>query len=167
VHEKQVRDQAWMWRTFAAVEFVTPDAHPLKQYFRKVVETNMAHYLSIYPAANGLGIVSGGSAFVYSDGGPSTGFAPWQDNFFTYGIGRLVEVGFEAARPLLEFKARWPLNTLNGDYCYVFAANYSLIGRDSASAPIYANHQDLYAKNFPESLRSLGCGSAAWRLSWA
>jgi hypothetical protein len=75
------------------------------------------------PAANKLGWLSNGYAVVYEP----YGVAPWQDDFFTWSIGYLVNLGFDEASAFLLWKLNFVLGRMMGDgYCWLNASTYSL-----------------------------------------
>ena len=151
----QIRGQAWSMRTLGQVAFITPDAHPLKSYFVEKLANNIAYYQGALVTANPnpLGIITeGGSAYAYDNG---LGVAPWQDDFFTSAIGYLVELGFADAKPLLDWKARFPTGRMHGEgYCWINGAPYSLDVRPSTDAPIYATFAELFKVNFANATNS-------------
>ncbi|MDB4884038.1 MAG: hypothetical protein JWL95_2804 [Gemmatimonadetes bacterium] len=162
VHPEQVRGQAWSMRAIGEAAAFTPDDDPLKQYFVDRLSDNLAYYQARYgsgPDANALGINTDGYAFAYADG---TGIAPWQDDFFTSAIGHLVELGFDAARPLLAFKAKFPIGRMSAaGYCWISASVYALIVRDQADAPVFATFAEAYDASVPDAARATPCASQA------
>jgi hypothetical protein len=163
IHAKQIRAQAWGLRTLGLAAYLTPDRHPLKAYFHAAIDENLKYYNSIYPQHNDLGIVARENvAFTYDTIGPDTGYAPWQHSFFTFSVGRLVEMGFADAGQLFEFVTRWHRGVLvNPDFCWVFAVNYTLGVRAARDKPLFGTHAEIYQANVPLDVRKLGCGSAA------
>ncbi|MBN1559660.1 chitobiase/beta-hexosaminidase C-terminal domain-containing protein [candidate division KSB1 bacterium] len=121
----QVRGQAWSLRTLGHAAYITPDAHPLKDYFVTRVQNNIQYYRTTLvenPQANQLGYLEEG-ALLYGD----YGLAPWQDDFFTWAVGHLVELGFADARPLFVWKAKFVLGRMaSDDYCWLNASAYAL-----------------------------------------
>lgn len=158
----QVRGQAWSMRTLAQAAYITPDADPLKAQFNYFLSTNLAWYDANYtnnPSANTLGALAHGYAIVYNS---NTGLAPWMDDFFTSAIGYAVELGFEAARPLLAWKAKFPVARMQASgACWIDAAMMSLKVRDSASAPIYASVAQAYQASHTPDFNALPCAGSA------
>jgi len=159
--EEQVRGQAWGLRTLAEAAYITPDGHPLKAHFRSILDSNLDWYNAQYshnPKANALGFIANGYAVVYAD---ATAIAPWQDDFFTAAVGRVAELGFSKARPLLEWKARFPVARMTGKgACWVSGAMYSMRVRDSQRAPFYATIGEAFRKSDADGVSSLECGGA-------
>lgn len=164
----QVRGQAWSLRTLAEAAYATPDDHPLKAYFVDRVGYNLDWYLAEYPdnaSANALGILANGYAFAYTDG---RGVAPWQDDFFTWATGHVVELGFTEAAPLRDYKSRFVIGRLTDpDFCWVFASMYSMIVRASSSDPVYATFAEAYEQSLrdnysaeADALLAASCGGA-------
>ncbi len=164
----QVRGQAWSLRTLAQAAYITPDDHPLKQYFSERVNNNLNWYnehFSHNPAANALGVLTSGYAFSYQDG---RGIAPWQDDFFTWATGYVYALGFSAAKPILQWKAKFPVaRMIAPGSCWIFAAPYELAVRESKnSKALYATWEEIYRENQGAKknssgtlLSSLACGS--------
>ncbi|MFZ6691544.1 hypothetical protein [Undibacterium sp. SXout20W] len=140
VNWNQLRGQAWGLRTIGEAAFITPDADPLKGLFQSVVTNNLAWFNAHYsnnPDANNLGIIVDGATLVYENG---TGIAPWQDDFFTAAIGRLAELGFPAAKPLLQYKAKFPVSRINGPgFCWIFGSVYKMSVRSTPSGKFFSN----------------------------
>ncbi|MEF9926325.1 MAG: hypothetical protein RR763_09440 [Massilia sp.] len=147
VRWQQVRGQAWSLRTLGHAAYITPDAHPLKAYFTKQVDNNLAFYHAAYVAGNpnrlGLYDGSGRRAFQIN------GSAPWQDDFLTWSFGHLAELGFSKALPILEWKAKYAVGRMTAPgYCWIQGAAYSLKFRDDKGSPPFDNFARLYTANF-------------------
>jgi hypothetical protein len=157
----QVRGQAWSLRGLGEVAAFTPDDDPMKSYFVTRLRNNIDDYTSRYTGsganANALGIITDGYALAYENG---TGVGPWQDDFFTSAVGHVVELGFTEAKDLLAFKAIHPIGRMSAPgYCWIEAAAYQLIVRDSPSSPLYTTFAEAYAKSAPASVIGLDCAS--------
>ncbi|ATQ78944.1 hypothetical protein CR152_17235 [Massilia violaceinigra] len=143
VMSHQVRGQAWSLRSLTQAAYIAPDDHPLKGYFNKIVDNNVDWYTATYVTGNSnqLGFLdnSGGSAVVYGGpGGPKTGMAPWQDDFFTSSVGQAYELGFTKSKTLLDWKARFPVGRMTAPgYCWVDGAEYALSVRATATSPYF------------------------------
>jgi hypothetical protein len=153
VKADQVRGQAWSLRTLGQVAYITPDTHPMKRYFVDRVGYNLDWYNATYSTGNpnNLGVIDGsgqyaGAALVYTTpSGTKTGIAPWQDDFFTWSVGHLVELGFTNAKPLLAWKAKFPIARMTGSgYCWIDGATYSLAIKPSSTSPAYATIGEAY-----------------------
>lgn len=162
----QVRGQAWALRTLAHAAWATPDGDPLKQHFLQVLDANLDWYNANYPAnpqANKLGVIVSGYALGYHDG---NGLAPWQDDFFTAAVGHVAELGFTKARPLLAWKARFPVERMVGaGACWIDGAIYAMKVRDSASAPLYPTIEQAYRASHTPEFLALPCGGTAMAAS--
>lgn len=156
---EQVRGQAWALRTLGEAAYLTPDAHPLKRHFAQILDDNLDWYNATYnhnPQANALGAIVNGYALGYND---KRGLAPWQDDFFTSAVGHVAELGFGKARALLRWKARFPVLRMTGEgSCWIHGAMYSMMVRDSASAPFYGSIGEAYRASMPAEMRALPCG---------
>jgi hypothetical protein len=157
---EQVRGQAWGLRTLGEAAYIVPDGHPLKADFQRILKSNLDWYNAEYTDnrnANKLGFIANGYALVYNNG---TGLAPWQDDFFTSAVGHLAELGFDGAKRLLAWKARFPILRMTAPgACWVGAAVYEMNVRDSASAPFYTTMAQAYKASHPPAVAALECGS--------
>jgi hypothetical protein len=155
----QVRGQAWGLRTIAEAAYIAPDADPLKDHFRRVVDSNLDWYNATYtdnPDADKLGFLSFGYAVVYKNG---TGVAPWQDDFFTAAVGHVAELGFPAAERLLAWKIRFPIGRMSAPgACWVMASMYEMVVRDTQNAPFYPTMAQAFKATHPEAA-ALPCAS--------
>lgn len=154
----QVRCQAWALRTLADAAYITPDDDAFKSYFTQMVQNNLAWYNDTYtnnPDANKLGaIIHGGHAIVYDD---HTRLAPWQDDFVTWAVGHVADLGFAGAEQFLQWKSKFVVDRMaNPDFCWILAAAYNLQVRDTSSSPLYTSIAQVYSSQFP-ALQDLGC----------
>jgi hypothetical protein len=192
VRNEQVRGQAWTLRTLGQVAYITPDTDPMKQYFVDRVGDNLAFYNQTYSNGNPnqLGVLDGSgdhgfaavAYFTPASTTDRTGIAPWQDDFFTWTVGSLVDLGFTDARPLLAWKAKFPVGRMMGPgYCWIDGATYSLAVRPTAASPLYSTLAEAYQSTMRASdgsplVNSTGaryldqsCGSQAqadWRTQY-
>lgn len=154
----QLRGQGWGIRILGEAAYITPDSDRLKGHFLSLVKSNLDFYNKEYtnnPNANKLGIIHHGYSVVYNHG---TGTAPWQDDFFTQGIGHVAELGFEDAYPLLAWKAKFQIGRmLAPGYCWIQAGIYSLKVRDSSSAPFYTTLKQAYESSVDPKVLSMPC----------
>jgi hypothetical protein len=161
VQAGQVRAQAWSLRTIAEAAYITPDNDPQKANLNAIVNYNIDWYNTTYTnnaAANKLGIVVNGYAVEYDS---NTGIGPWQDDFFTAAVGRMVELGFTNAQPLLTWKSKFVVDRMVGTgFCWIEGANYNLKVRDSASSPFYTSIAQVYLASNTSVFAQLACGSA-------
>lgn len=148
----QVRGQAWALREIARAAYITPDDHPLKQYFHDRVLFNIDYNTDLYvnnPDANKLGALRSYDGYKK--------FAPWMDDFYTWMTGHLVELGFIEAKPLRDWKARFPVERMGGTgnngYCYIHAATYRLVV-GPAKDQWWPDFATLYRENFTDNLNA-------------
>jgi hypothetical protein len=162
VKNDQVRGQAWSLRAFGEAAYVTPDDDSMKSYFVGLVNNNLDWYLANYvnsTSANKLGVISNGYALTYNSG---RGLAPWMDDFFTSAVGHLVDLGFTKAKPLLAYKAKFPVDRMMGTgMCWILASQYSMNLRDTTTTPIYQTIAEVYRASNDASLVSLECNGTA------
>jgi hypothetical protein len=158
---EQVRAQAWGLRTLGEAAYIVPDDDPLKAHFTRILKNNLDWYNAEYtdnPGANKLGFIANGYAVVYNNG---TGLAPWQDDFFTSAVGHVADLGFEDAKRLLAWKAKFPILRMTAPgACWTDASIYKLTVRDTPTSPFYTTMEQAWrASHTPEAGR-LACGSA-------
>lgn len=161
VKPDQVRGQAWTLRTVAEAAYITPDNDPQKANFMAIVQHNIKWYNTTYTNnadANKLGVLDHGS-LSYNE---KTGIAPWQDDFFTTSVGRLVELGFADARVLLAWKSKFAVDRMVTDgACWIDAPMYSMKVRDTATTPLYSTFLQVYQANHSSDFLQLQCGGPA------
>ena len=142
----QERAQAWSLRTLGQAAYITPDAHPQKTYFMAKVKNNIAWYSDKYvkgTGANKLGYLEEDLAYA------PYGIAPWQDNFFTWSIGYLAQLGFTEIKPFLEWKTKFVVGMFTDpDYCWLKASAYSLQVSTAGGVP-YKSLGEIFQANFP------------------
>ena len=150
----QVRGIAWSLRTLGQAAYITPDADPMKAYFNERVQHNLAWFDATYAVGrpNALGVIDGSGKYpgpvagYRTPSGANTGIAPWMDDFFTWSVGYLATgLGYEAARPLAQWKAAFPVGRMTAKgYCWIDAAVYALSVRPSAGAALLASLDQAY-----------------------
>nr|WP_297350604.1 hypothetical protein [uncultured Caldimonas sp.] len=149
----QVRGQAWSLRTLGHAAYITPDVHPLKSYFVERVGHNIDWYNATYAVGqpNALGVIDGTGQYAFrsivynTPVGAQTGLAPWQDDFFTWSVGHLAELGFDDALPMLRWKARFPVGRMTDPaFCWIDGAVYALAVRPASNAPLYTSLAQAY-----------------------
>jgi len=147
VRWQQVRGQAWSLRTLGHAAYVTPDSHPLKDYFVKQVDNNLNFYHATYVVGNPnqLGVYDGSGASSFK----VAASAPWQDDFLTWSFGYLTELGFEKALPILQWKAKYAVGRMTTPgFCWIQASAYHLEFRPSAKEPIFSDLTAMHTYNF-------------------
>ncbi len=153
----QVRGQAWTLRTLAQAAYITPDSDTLKSYFTEKLSNNLDYFNEEYtnnPEANKLGWVHW-LAYEYV-------LSPWMDDFFTWSVGHIVELGFSDWQNFVDWKSAFPVNRMTDpDFCYVYASAYHVNARDNANSEYYSTFTELKeAYETEENLDgSLACGS--------
>jgi hypothetical protein len=143
----QVRGQAWALRTLGHAAYATPDSHPLKAYFLKQLDNNLQFYYDAYVVGkpNKLGAYDGSGP----NAAPINGSPTWQDDFLTWSFGYLGELGFEKAKPIFQWKAKYPVGRMTAPgYCWIKATAYSLKIRPDGSDKVFDDFADVYLANF-------------------
>lgn len=157
----QIRGMAWSLRTLSEAAYISPTQDSLKSHFDTFLSNTLDWYNNKYSdnaTANSLGFIANGTVYAYADG---TGIAPWQDDFFTAAVGRAAELGFSKAVPLLTWKAKFPIGRMTAPgACWIKAAMYRMVVRDTATAPVYATMAQAYQSSVPPELHAMACGSA-------
>lgn len=147
-----LRGMAWSYRSLGYAAYITPDAHPFKAYFRDKLMNNLARdQASVDTSGNIFG------TFYLAEG--NNEYRSFFDDFYTWAIGNLVDLGFAPALPILEYKSRFPLGRMGGTggnangYCFQAAPAYTHeMGPDKTS--LYASWAEVYAHN------NSGCAQA-------
>ena len=146
----QLRGQAWTLRTLGQTAYITPDSDPMKPYFVDRVLDNLVWYNAAFPVGNrnALGVYDRGMDLAAPDSG-GAGIQPWMDDYFTWSIGYLAELGFSTAQPLLEWKAKFPVGRMTDPgYCWIDGAVYIMQVRPGPTLPIYSTLGEAYQATF-------------------
>jgi len=150
---QQVRGQAWSLRTLGHAAYITPDASPMKAYFTKQVDNNLNFYHQTYVVGNPnkLGLYDGSGEASFQINGTS----PWQDDYFTWSLGYLAELGFTKATPIFQWKSKYVIGRMTDPgFCWIEASSYFYWFRDSANSPVYDTFAQVYQKTFGEDMRT-------------
>ena len=137
----QIRAQAWGLRTIGHAAYITPDDHPLKDYFVQKLNNNLDWYNANYgnnpPTPLGYLLNS-------PDLGQDNTFATWMDDFFTWTVGHLLNLGFDRAQPIFNYKARFVAGRMTDpDYCWILSGTYWTRARDPNTGLPYQNWLDF------------------------
>ncbi len=161
----QIRAMAWAMRTLGEAAYATPDDHHMKAYFVNHIQYNIDHQTSHEQASPNIFGISTTDNYTWDydmGGGTANAHAPWQDDFFTWTVGHLVELGFTSANWLYDFKSTYPIDRLtNNGFCYVFSAVYTRQFKDASGGALYPDWNTVYLKNHGASLVNLPCGGTA------
>ena len=136
----QVRAQAWGLRTLGHAAYIAPDAHPLKAYFQSKLTNNLDWYVDalVDNAPTPLGYMLNPPGL-----GVDQAFATWMDDFFTWTVGHLANLGFDDAAEIFQYKAQFPVGRMiNPDYCWILASTYWTRARDATSGDPYFTWSD-------------------------
>ncbi len=137
----QIRGQAWSMRTLGHAAFITPDDHPLKNYFIDKLNNNIDWYDATYADMPPTPL-----GYVLNPVGSGKSFATWMDDFLTWSIGHLVNLGFDNAREFFEYKARFPVGRMtNPEYCWTLASTYWTRAVDEATGQQFQTWADYKA----------------------
>ncbi len=165
---QQVRGQAWTLRTLAQAAYILPDDHPFKDYFLEKLGNNANFYKRAYLDGNyvndkGEKIDFSNPLHVLVPRYLDTHGRPWMDDFFTFAVAYTVDLGFEDWRPLLEWKAKYPLARMassDDEYCWIFGATYfARFGTGNGftdNAQWIQSFQEYYDENWGSKTNSQG-----------
>ena len=161
IHGTQIRGQAWALRTLGDAAYILPDRSPLKSFFNAAVENNIRWYNRHYtdnPNANKLHVLANFDAIIYPNSGqPRTGIAVWQQSYFNWALGNLVDLGFHGARKLRKWFARFQINLMTSrHFCWPLAPAYELRVRNTEFNPLYSSLAAVYRNTYPK-LRGISC----------
>lgn len=163
----QLRGQGWSLRTLAQAAAFTPDADPLKVDLTLFLKNNLDCYNVAYsnnPDANKLGVPTQGYSIAYEN---NTRIAPWMDDFFTSAVGHAYDLGFDAAKPLLDWKAKFSVGRMTAPgVCWITGAIYDLTIRDSETTPVYDTLAECYTKRLGDAFMALPCAGPEMASAW-
>jgi|GEM_PF-3600447 len=112
-----VRAIAWSLRDIADAAYITPDDHPLKDYFATILDNNLDHYVEKY-VTNRAEQASGAIEGFFLDGYSPDSVAPWQQDFMAIVLRHMEQRGYSQATELLDwmynFNAGRFINADNG-----------------------------------------------------
>ncbi|RMD79661.1 MAG: hypothetical protein D6809_03065, partial [Gammaproteobacteria bacterium] len=177
---QQVRGQAWTLRTVAQAAYILPDDHPFKAYFEEKLANNAAFYRQAYleggyTQSNGTVRDLANPLHVLVPPDLDQHGRPSMDDFFTFAVAYAVDLGFEAWRPLLSWKAAYPLARMgspDSQYCWIFGATYYVrFGtgkRFDPGAQWIPSFRELYLQNWGNqqaadgtTVKDMPCGGQA------
>jgi hypothetical protein len=136
----QIRAQAWGLRTLGHAAYITPDDHPLKAYFLQKLGNNLNWYEQnvVMNPPTPLGYLLNPS-----DLGLNNTFATWMDDFLTWSVGHLANLGFSNAVPIFEYKAQFPVGRMTDPgYCWILASTYWTRSRDADTGEAFQTWSD-------------------------
>ncbi|MFZ6691559.1 hypothetical protein [Undibacterium sp. SXout20W] len=166
-HSTQVRAQAWTLRDLSYAAYITPDADMFKSQFAQFLSDNLDWYNASHQPngsqPNIFGALVDGDARQYVN---LTSIAPWQDDFFTSAVGRAVELGFDKAKPLLAWKAQFPVKRMiDPGYCWIGASVYTFQVTNQNGGPFFTDMSTAYLASNPPAMTSTPCDSQAMAAS--
>lgn len=159
VHRTQTRGQAWSLRTLADAAYLLPDDAQHKKLFNQAVANNIDWYTKNYvnnPDANKLGAVIESMPYSFQ-GVKRTGVATWQQSFFAWSLGNLVDQRFTGAESVRDWFSRFQIGLMTSPgYCWERASAYNVRIAKKPYADFYETFRDVYEQTSPE-LVSAGC----------
>jgi hypothetical protein len=154
VKSEQVRGQAWSLRTLGHAAYISPDLHPMKQYFVDRVAYNLEYYNTEYTdnsSAPIIGYITNGSAIKRENG--QGRLSPWNDDAFTMVVGWLVDLGFTDAIPLRNWKIRFIYGRFSNHpvFCKQDAATYRYVVQEKyGEGDLLENWASILSATFPD-----------------
>jgi hypothetical protein len=136
----QIRAQAWGLRTLGHAAYITPDDHPLKAYFNAKLANNLSWYQSniVDTPPTPLGYLPTPSSI-----GLENTFSTWMDDFLTWSLGHLANLGFSAAEPIFNYKAKFPVGRMtDSGYCWILASTYWTRSRNIDTGELFRSWSD-------------------------
>ena len=146
----QLRAEGWCLRTMGEAAYLTPDADDLKAYFKQKVVNNLNNYDNVYTNGEGKGDPRWNIFGVFKHTGYSNSMnnsRPWMDDFVTWAVGHLVELGINEAKPLRAWKAQYPVGRMT-KMCYIEAINYSVEVGTNNPDTFFTSWAELYDINY-------------------
>lgn len=138
----QVRAQAWGLRNIGQAGYATPDVDRYKAELVSSIGYNLAFNEGLYPdnpSGNKLGALASFDGYLL--------FAPWMDDFYTWTMGYLVDLGYPAQK-MRAYKGQFPVGRMGTTpYCYVHGAAYHLT-TGTSDTDWFADFNALYVANF-------------------
>ena len=131
-------DMAFSVRTIGQAAYITPEDHPLKSYFKTILLANLNYYHQTYLNDNdyslGCSTLSNTKTIVL------------KDDYFTWALGYLVDLGYTSAYPVLSWKTQFPVlrMTSGDDFCWIFASNTHLQVADTTNGERYHSMKQVY-----------------------
>ncbi len=147
----QVREIAWSLRDYANAAYATPDGHPLKAYFTKLVNENLAHYVKLYAAGTGGDWQGAMEGWFDPSAGQNPENRPWQQDYMAVVLRYAEQRGFDAAGTLLDWMESFVAGRFaSGDQGFDprFGAAYILNMRDAAGTA-YKSWAEVAKASFP------------------
>ncbi len=152
---EQARGQAWSLRTLGQAAYISPNNHPLKQYFIDKIDNNIAYYDAQYTnnsSAPALGFITNGFAIKKESGRGS--LSPWNDDALTTVVQRLTEMGFSNAIPFRDWKVKFVYGRFSNTpiFCQTNAAAYRYVVQDTYQGegfPVANTWSELHNLSFP------------------
>ncbi|WP_199243930.1 hypothetical protein [Bacterioplanes sanyensis] len=186
LRRRQVREEAWVLRSLGQIAYIAPDDNANKQYFNQVVNNNLQYLYDLYVAKNEadrdsvavinrlgyepgplidtFGVRTGEYALVYHHGnGPGV----WQDDFHTWSIGFLRDLGFAKAAEILDKRARFSVERMmDPGYCWMLASvqnGVKLMRRsEQGLATLYGSFAEVFAHTTGIDLSQTPCATRAF-----
>ncbi|WP_157365554.1 hypothetical protein [Zooshikella ganghwensis] len=177
----QVRGEAWSLRALGEAAFITPDNHPMKYYFSKLMNNNLEYLYNLYVARkeadrdsdevkkrlgydpgeliDRFGVRTGEYAVVYKN---KTALSPWMDDFHAWSIGFLKDLGFAKASEVMDKRAKFSVGRMiDPGYCWIFASLQQGIRvlEPNNKAKVLDSFAQAFNKTTSISLNSTPCDS--------
>jgi hypothetical protein len=156
-----IRGQAWAYRNLAHAAVLTPTGHALKSYFDSKLKNNLAYDRWQYadgnsPDANNFGAMYSGEKEGTNE------YRGFYDNFMSWAIQHIVDLGYSEAIPFRNYKLKMPLGLMglsSTEYCFQLAPQYNWI-LGPGNTTWYTTFKQVYDATVPGASAN-ACGSQA------
>jgi len=131
-------DMAFSIRTIGQAAYITPEDHPLQLYFKNKLFENINYYHQTFLNENynplGIATLNNTKSIVQ------------KDDYFTWALGYISDLGFTSIYPILEWKTNFSVLRMTGgdDFCWIFATNPNLQISDTATGTRYSTIKEVY-----------------------
>ncbi|MBY0423866.1 MAG: hypothetical protein K2Q06_16295, partial [Parvularculaceae bacterium] len=147
---EQVRDSAWALRDLSDAEYLLPDDHPLKAYFRRATRENLAAMKVKYVdkrLRRGAGELEGWFDEMI-DRAPER-ISPWQNDYLALALAGAARRGSSDAIALLDWAAKFQSGRfLSKDFDPQYGFAYLFNAKDGATQKPASTWRDVFARTF-------------------
>ncbi|UEM07052.1 hypothetical protein JL101_029050 (plasmid) [Skermanella rosea] len=161
----QVRGRAWTWRNMSDAAYATPDEHPLKAYFVKLLDSNLDSLVARH-IVDGQGDKYGEfEGFLRHDMWPDGDLLVWQSDFVVLALGTMAQRGSEQAVKMLEWMDNFTsgrfINEENG-FDPRFGSAYMFKVNAPGNGPAYDTWEELFQRSFGNAPADPPDGIQGW-----
>ncbi len=148
----QTRGKAWTLRTVAQNAFITPDEHPHRDYWERMLKNNIEYFTEHHLRGEGANPLQIFDKFQTNK--VEGTFAPWQENWFTAVWDYIVFMGYKEARAIRDWTAERVVamnDTSENGYCWIYAPAFLAVKREGdSSQPLFNSWREAYLATLNE-----------------